>query len=197
MARKKEDNSQDHAEAKASESAVDEAQMDNLAGQTKPAGRPTSFNEDIAATICAHLADGMSLRSVCSMEGMPDKATVFRWIRKYPSFCDQYEKAKEESADALVEEMLDIADDGTNDWMEKLDKDGKPIGWMLNGEHVQRSRLRLDIRKWAASKLKPKKYGDLSKVELTGKDGGAVEMDHFNAALEDLMVTLEKKLGRI
>jgi hypothetical protein len=46
-----------------------------------------------------------------------------------------------------------------------------------------------------ASKLKPKKYGDLSKLELTGKDGGAMEVDHFNAALEDLLVTLEKKLG--
>ena len=56
-------------------------------------------------------------------------------------------------------------------------------------------RIRVDTRKWLASKLKPKKYGDVNKVELTGKDGGAVEVDHFNAALEDLLVTLEKKLG--
>ena len=35
-------------------------------------------------------------------------------------------------------------------------------------EHVQRSRLRVDARKWIASKLKPKKYGDYQKHEHTG-----------------------------
>jgi hypothetical protein len=60
----------------------------------------------------------------------------------------------------LTEEILDIADDGSNDWMEKLDKDGKSVGWAVNGEAVQRSKLRVDARKWIASKLKPKKYGD-------------------------------------
>jgi hypothetical protein len=60
----------------------------------------------------------------------------------------------------LAEEMLDITDDGSNDWMEIHDKDGTSIGWKLNGEHVQRSRLRVDTRKWVASRLKPKKYSE-------------------------------------
>ncbi|EDT6018112.1 DNA packaging protein, partial [Salmonella enterica subsp. enterica] len=61
---------------------------------------------------------------------------------------------------AIAEELFDIADDGTNDWMEKLDKDGEAIGYQLNGEHVQRSKLRIDTRKWYLSKIMPKKYGD-------------------------------------
>jgi hypothetical protein len=102
---------------------------------------------------------------------MPCVATIFNWLRKHDDFLEQYERAKEIQADALAEDILDIADDGTNDWMAREDKDGKNIGWQLNGEHVQRSRLRVDARKWIASKLKPKKYGDQVKVEATGKDG--------------------------
>lgn len=95
---------------------------------------------------------------------MPSKTAVFEWLRIYPEFADQYAKAKVESADALVEDIQDIADDGSNDWMADNDPDNP--GYKLNGEHIQRSRLRVDVRKWAASKLKPKKYGE--KLELAG-----------------------------
>ena len=140
-------------------------------------GRPSDFTQEIADLICGQLASGLSMRTVCKAEDMPDMTTVFRWIRTNEEFRQQYEKAKEECADALAEEMLDIADDGTNDWMERIDKDGMPVGYVLNGEHVQRSRLRLDARKWIASKLKPKKYGDKITNEHTGKDGGAIKTE--------------------
>lgn len=128
-----------------------------------PAGRPTDYNLELASAICARLAEGESLRSVCRDESMPCAATVFTWMRVHKEFLEQYEKAKEESADALVEDMLDIADNARNDWMEQHDEDN--VGYRFNGEHVQRSRLRIDVRKWAASKLKPKKYGE--KIEQT------------------------------
>lgn len=134
-------------------------------------GRPCEFTQEKADEICAHLSEGKSLRTVCAMDGMPSAPTFFRWLRTYESFLKQYEKAKQEAADAIVEEMLDIADDGTNDWMETHDKDGVAIGWKVNGEHVQRSRLRLDARKWIASKLKPKKYGDKIDVDHSSSDG--------------------------
>lgn len=104
---------------------------------------------------------------------MPDAATVFRWLRTKPEFCEQYTRAKEESADALVDEMLDIADEATNDWMEVHDKDNP--GYRLNGEAINRSRLRVDTRKWIAAKLKPKKYGERVQTELTGADGGPIQ----------------------
>ena len=123
-------------------------------------GRPTIYTPELTARICAELACGRSLRTVCKANDMPGLETIFRWLREKPDFRDQYEKAKNECADALVEEMIDISDDGTNDWMEVHDKDGACIGYKVNGEHIQRSRLRVDVRKWIASKLKPKKYGD-------------------------------------
>jgi hypothetical protein len=110
---------------------------------------------------------------------MPDCATVFAWMRRFPEFLKQYARAKEESADAMAEEILEIADDGRNDWMERhgeKTEDGEPVkGWQLNGEHIQRSRVRIDTRKWLASKLKPKKYGD--RVDLTNSDGSLTGAD--------------------
>ena len=139
------------------------------------AGRPSNYTPELADEICAQLAEGISLRTICLDDAMPCKSAVFNWLRTNKEFADQYARAKEESADALVEDILDIADDGSNDWMEKHDKDGKCVGYQLNGENVQRSRLRVDTRKWYAAKLKPKKYGDRVATELTGRDGGPVE----------------------
>lgn len=121
-------------------------------------GRPCEYSPELADAICARLAEGESLRSVCRAEEMPSVPTVFSWMRKYPEFLNQYTRAKEESADALSDEMLEIADNARNDWMERHGED--EAGWIVNGEHIQRSRLRIETRKWLASKLKPKKYGD-------------------------------------
>lgn len=139
----------------------------------RPIGRPSGFNDDIAAEICGRLADGQSLRTICRDEHMPDASTVFRWLKSNDDFRQQYAHARELQAEAFAEDILEIADDGANDWMERTGKDGESVGWMLNGEHVQRSRLRIDARKWLASKLAPKKYGD--KVEVGGPgEGGAI-----------------------
>lgn len=132
----------------------------SCAEKSAPIGRPSRYSQDLADNICAELATGKSMRTVCRADDMPAMSTVFKWLRERPVFSEQYARAKAEAADALVEEILDIADDGSNDWMEVHDRDGNATGYKLNGEHVQRSRLRVDTRKWIASKLKPKKYGE-------------------------------------
>ena len=131
-------------------------------------GRPTDYTQELADKICDGLSDGKSLRTVCKEEDMPDKSTVFRWLRTYKEFQDQYTRAKEEATDALADEITDIADDGSNDWME-INKGGYKMT-ILDREHVDRSKLRIETRKWIMAKMKPKKYGD--KVDLTtnGKD---------------------------
>lgn len=123
-------------------------------------GRPSDYTPEMGDHICSELADGKSMRLVCASDDMPDKSTVFRWIRTIETFRNQYARAKEESADALTDEMLDIADDTANDYT-KTDEDGVK----LNPENIQRSRVRIDTRKWLASKLKPKKYGDKQYIE--------------------------------
>lgn len=142
--------------------------MTNKAAKT---GRPSSFTQEVADAICERLADGQSLREICQDEDMPNRATVFRWLAKFKEFSDQYAHAREEQADSLFDEILSIADDGRNDWMEKHGKEGENIGWQENGEALRRSQLRIDARKWMAGKLRPKRYGDRTQMELTGPQG--------------------------
>lgn len=132
-------------------------------------GRPSVFSDTLAAEICDRLCAGESLRTICRDDHMPACSTVFRWMAANEVFREQYARAREVQADAIFEDILDIADDGTNDWMMRRGEDD--AGWVANGEHIQRSRLRVDARKWMAGKLAPKKYGDKSSVELSGKDG--------------------------
>lgn len=134
-------------------------------------GRPTIFSEEIANLICEQLADGKSLRSICLAEDMPDRVTVHRWLLdpEREAFCNQYARAREMQADTHVDEMQDIADDGSNDYVTKTNADGSTYD-QVNSEHIQRSRLRIDTRKWIAERMKPKKYG--AKVALTDPDGG-------------------------
>lgn len=135
----------------------------------KPAGRPSLYSDELALQICERLADGETLRAVCATPGYPDERTVRRWALddKHP-FSPQYTRARELGYHKMADDLIEIADDGTNDYVTKSNKDGSTYE-ALNAEHVQRSRLRVDIRKWLLSKALPKMWGD--KLELTGKDG--------------------------
>lgn len=140
----------------------------------------TTYTDEIADRICERIADGESLRKICETEDMPDKATVFRWLAANETFRDQYARAREAQADSLVDEIIDIADDGRNDWIEKHGQEGENAGWRENGEAIRRSQLRIDARKWMAGKLRPKKYGDRLELE----HGGQVQLTpviNFNA----------------
>lgn len=141
--------------------------MDSNESQEKhPGGRPSIYTKELADKICSQLAEGVSLRTVCLQEEMPSLQTIFRWIREKQEFSEQYARAKQESADAMADEILDISDDGTNDWEEVERNDGSTFV-KLNSEAVQRSKLRVDTRKWLMAKMKPKKYGD--QIDITSK----------------------------
>ena len=134
-------------------------------GATTPKlGRPSEFSQEIADELCSYLSAGESLRKACSRESMPCTTTFFRWLRKYPDFEKQYARAKQEAADAFAEDMLDIADDKRHDTV--IDENGNA---RADSEWINRSRLRVDTRKWLASKLKPKKYGEKIEHEHSGK----------------------------
>jgi hypothetical protein len=140
-----------------------------------PRGRPSGYNREIADAICERLIEGESLRSICRDPDMPHASTVCRWLSGNAPFREQYARAREAQADTLTDEMLDIADDGRNDWVMRQSSDGS-TDVAYDGDHVQRSKLRIDARKWIASKLAPKKYGDKTAVELTGADGGPIAL---------------------
>lgn len=142
-------------------------------------GRPSDYSVGLGDAICLLISEGQSLRAVCDQEGMPDKSTVFRWLAKHEEFRDKYARAREAQADEFAEEILDIADDGTNDYTERKNRDGSTVE-VVDQEHINRSRLRVDTRKWLMSKMAPKKYGDRVTTELTGPNGGPIQTEDVN-----------------
>ena len=148
-------------------------------------GRPSSYSAVRAEAICAEIANGKCLREICRGDGMPGMTTIFRWLAQHEEFRTMYGAAREAQADYLAEELLEIADDASNDWMQRRREDGTVVT-VLNGEHVQRSRLRIDTRKWLLAKLQPKKYGDVQQTQLTGPGGGPLQVERSLSALGDL-----------
>lgn len=131
-------------------------------------GKQFEFSQEKANKICELITEGKSLRTIEKIRGMPTAGCIIRWLGRHPAFEQQYAQARKASTDALFEEILDICDNGSNDWMEQnATGEGRKI-WKVNGEHIQRSKLRVDTRKWALSKLQPKKYGEKVTTEHTG-----------------------------
>lgn len=135
-----------------------------------PGGRPSLYNLETADKICAELSIGRPLAKICLDEDMPCLTSVYKWLRENEQFAQLYTRAKEESADTLADEMMQISDDGLNDTY--LDENGNK---RTDQDVIARSRLRVETRKWIAAKLKPKKYGDKVTNEVTGAGGGPVE----------------------
>jgi hypothetical protein len=125
------------------------------APKTRKVGRPSLYTEALAAEICRRLAEGESLRAICTDKAMPAISTVMGWLfdGKHDDFSAQYARAREAQAELRADEITDIAD-------------GVEHG---ASEAVQAARLRVDARKWIAAKLLPKRYGD--KLDLGGTVG--------------------------
>lgn len=116
------------------------------------------YSEDVACRICDGLFNGQSLRTICKQKGMPTRQNVYRWLVNHPDFAKDFAQAKEDQADAFAEEIVEIADAPV-----PTDENGR-----LDSGAVQKQRLRVDARKWIASKLKPKAYGDKLDVAHSG-----------------------------
>lgn len=138
--------------------------------------KPSTYTHKAADEICARLADGEPLRQICRDQHMPSWRTVYRWMDARDEFATRIARARELGFDAIAESCLEIADDATNDWMEKTDREGNAIGWQVNGDHVQRSKLRIETRMKLLAKWSPKKYGEKLQQEIGGKDGGPIQM---------------------
>ncbi len=136
------------------------------------ANKLTAKQQEIADYVCSGIGKGKSLRSLCEPKDMPAHSTVLDWVRDNTDFADQYTRAREVQADTIFDEILEIADDSKNDFMES--QEGHVS---TNQENIQRSRLRIDARKWMAGKMRPKKYSDHIRQEISGPDGKAIELE--------------------
>jgi len=132
------------------------------------------YSEEIADEICLRLANGETLPSICRDAHMPAADAVRSWALDKPEFGERYQKARRMQHECYADEIVDIADDATNDWMTRRTKSGETVV-LVNREHISRSTLRVDSRKWLLSKLNPGQYGDRTQLEFSGKGGGAIK----------------------
>jgi len=146
--------------AELTEAPQTEEKQANLPVIKPKIGRPSKYTKQIAESICEQLSEGIPLREICRQDGMPAWRTIYDWMRQDEALSTAIAHARDLGYDSLAEECLDIADDANNDWMERLDKDGRSLGWFVNGEHVQRSKLRIETRLKLLAKFNPKKYGE-------------------------------------
>jgi hypothetical protein len=131
-------------------------------------GRPSSFTQSVADKICEEIAtSSKSLRKICEADDMPAVRTVLYWLsegdkegskEEFKAFLHQYTRAREHQADVLADEIIEISD--------HTDEDHTAF---TGSNVVQRDKLRVEARKWAASKLKPKKYGDRIDHNIEGE----------------------------
>ena len=118
-------------------------------------GRPATYADEHVDAICARIATGETLASICRDEDMPGRSVVYDWIRSSKAVAGRFERAREVGFDAIADETLAIADDGSNDTY--LDSEG---GERTNTDVIARSKLRVETRLKLLSKWHPAKYGE-------------------------------------
>ncbi len=125
---------------------------------------------------------------------MPDVSTVLRWARDDEQFRKQYAHARELLLEVYADELIDIADDGRNDFTDRLTRSGE-VKRIFNRESFERSRLRFDARRWVLSKLLPKKYGNRVGIDASGGEGEPIGLtvEARNAIIDNILRQVEPK----
>lgn len=171
---------------------LDELQVPEVYHAPRGRGRPSIYSQELANEIFDRMGIGESLREICRTEGMPNRATILRWRNENEDFSAQYARAREAQIEALADDIIDISDSGANDWMARNDPDNP--GWLANGEHLARSRLRFDARRWLASKIMPKVYGDKITQEHVGPGGGPLKVEDARTPTALLLTGMAKEI---
>ena len=143
--------------------------------------RPIEWTQEkkdkaISIIIYEMVENGKSVNSILDnkkrdTELLPNKSTFFEWLKNDKALSDHYTIAYDARADILFDEILEIADDSTNDTIYT------ETGEKSNSEWINRSRLRVDARKWTLAKMNPKKYGDKTDITTNGKEIGGKYSD--------------------
>lgn len=141
-------------------------------------GRPSKYSDEMAEKICEKIANGRSLRSICAEDGMPTTSTVCKWLIENKEFSEQYTRARDKQADYFAEEIIEIADSAE-----------------AESAAVAKAKLQIDARKWAASKIAPKKYGDKQELDVKSSDGSMTPAVRLNA--EEFRKIAEDVLNKV
>ena len=125
------------------------------------------YDEAIGIAICQRLIEGQTIKKICKDPDLPSERTVYRWLAAERTFWQLYARAREAQMEKWSDDVVEIADDASNDYIDRAGKDGE-VERVFDPEAVQRAKLRIDTRKWLMSKLAAQRYGDRVDVNLSG-----------------------------
>ena len=137
-------------------------------------GRPAIYTPELAKAVCDRLEHGETLVAIVRDPLMPSRMTVYRWLQSDEKFREEYARARDAQADHFAEEIVDIADAEPSLIFKNVD--GVDVA-SVDSTAVNLLRLRIDARKWYASKVAPKKYGD--KIETTHRGDVSVSLVQY------------------
>ncbi len=144
----------------------------------KSSGRPSAYTPEIAERIIDGLMDGKGLAAICEADDMPSRRTVLYWQIADADFCAKCARAREVAQEHEIDESVSIADAATP-------------------ENVHVAKVRIAARQWRASKLAPKKYGDRTQLEHTGRDGGPIQYQDLSKLSDEELDQLERLSAKI
>jgi len=134
-------------------------------------GRPSSYTVERGVKIAKAIA--RSRRSLNYLhkkfDWFPSPTTIFRWLEKHQTFRDQYALARRAQAARYGDEQIAIADDILTTVKKSHANPGK-LSAMVNA-----SKLRIESRRWAASRLAPKDWGDRLEASLKHELEGDID----------------------
>ncbi len=163
---------------------ADGEQVEAVEAKPRKRGRPTTYNRRIGEQLCLRLEAGESLRSICADEGMPSTSVFYQWYKRNPEFAERYADARALQAILMDDDLQTIADDSREDYKTVI-RDGQEVE-VVDHEHIQRSKLRVDTMKFRMTKMAPRLFGE--KLEVSGQ----LEVTGLDAQLEAAQRRLEE-----
>ena len=143
-----------------------------------PTKEPVKRSDEVIDRILWMVAEGKSIVKILSESGMPTYAGWMKWLQADAQLVEKYARAKDDSADAHADKITNVA--------EKVE----------SGElDPQAGRVVIDAMKWTAAKLKPRKYGDFQRTEVSGPDGGAILTQMPEDQLDKAILAQLKKIN--
>lgn len=167
-------------------------ERDTAPEPAEPAARPRYYSREVSNALLDRMAAGESATQICRDYAMPTWTTLKRWERDNDDFARRYEIARKQCCEYRTDEIADIADNATNDYVERLTAKGK-VYRVFDREHFERSKLRVHARQWEASKVLRHVYGERAEVDVRTPDGINVKVEERNALIDALCKLVKPK----
>lgn len=136
---------------------------------------PRQWTPDIKAELCRRVAEGKTILSLAGKGDFPSQSAIYAELRRDPEFAKEYEAAREWQLTAWEDEIIEMASDAG--------KDRKPDG-SVDLDHIARMKLAVNTKQWVMARRNPRRYGDRVSAELTGRDGGPLQVEHERSPME-------------